>query len=218
MFSKAVRIFEEHSDSCSTRKRDLLFEQRWNHPKSYVKELLFMNKCHEEVIKGIRPSTVIFTRHDICRTCGALDSNPGLQWIKTNRGGGQTYHDPGQILCYPIIDLAAFKIKQGSYNEILCQWLYNSIFFLVCTEVSLYKEERPEIMKNGLWLSGKKVAFIGTRISQGVTLHGFSVNFNTDLNEFTKILPCGYKNLPVGNLNIEANKIVEALIKFCPFK
>jgi lipoyl(octanoyl) transferase len=131
----------------------------------------------------------------------------GIEFYKTNRGGDITYHGPGQIVGYPIIDLENFKTDIGWYLRTLEQIIINAIapFGL--------KGERS-IGETGVWLDvdvkGKerKICAMGVRCSRWVTMHGFALNVNVDLSYFNYIIPCGIENKQVASMHKELNKNV----------
>ena len=129
--------------------------------------------------------------------------NHGIQVIKTDRGGQITYHGPGQLICYPLIDLHRKKIYPKEFLTIV-----QSIILDVLKELNLEGKLIKEAPGVYLPLSGgkdiftglAKVASVGIKISRGCTYHGFSINVAMDLSPFYHIFPCGYEGLRVVNL------------------
>ncbi len=122
-------------------------------------------------------------------------------FVHTNRGGDITYHGPGQLVGYPIFDLANFGIGLRQYIE----WLEDAIIEFI----ALYGL-RGERMKGatGVWLDtdtarARKLCAIGVRSSRYVTMHGFALNINTDLSYFSHINPCGFTDKGVTSLAVE---------------
>lgn len=172
------------------------------------------------------PDTLVFTEHPPVYTLGRrkeaqqnllLDSQKleakGIQLIQTNRGGDITYHGPGQIVGYPIINLENHK-DLHAYLRNLEQVLINSLGYL-----GLAASRRPS--KTGIWLENRKIAAIGVAVKQWVTYHGFALNVLNDLAPFKDIVPCGIspeegtvtslaQELPRTNLDL---KEVKAIIK-----
>ena len=171
-----------------------------------------MASIHADVVNKKTDSKIIFTRHFPVMTGGLTTKTLEIDFVKTDRGGGATYHDPGQIIMYPIIRIADFGIEINQYNGILEEWLYKSIKDL---KFNCIKKD------TGIWIESedhyKKVAFIGTRIKDGVSKYGFAINLNTRLELFNKFAPCGVKNMSVGNLNIDAEQLLSTLKHNCPF-
>jgi lipoyl(octanoyl) transferase len=142
------------------------------------------------------PDTLVFTEHNPVYTVGlrsGADQNlvwsaahlarEGIEVVKTNRGGDITYHGPGQIVGYPIVDLSPRK-DLHEYLRFLEQVMVNTVgaFGLAAT--------RRE-GKTGIWVGTRKVAAIGVAVRRWVAYHGFALNVNPDLAHFQGIVPCG---------------------------
>lgn len=108
----------------------------------------------------------------------------GIEFHSTNRGGDITYHGPGQIVGYPILDLREWKRDVVAYVRALEQVLIDAI---ATFGISAERVQGA----TGVWVNGAKVAAIGVHISRWVTLHGFALNVTTDLDYFRYIVPCG---------------------------
>ena len=108
----------------------------------------------------------------------------GIDFHHTDRGGDVTYHGPGQIVCYPIVDLRDWKRDVLAYVRGLEQVLIGAL-----TEFGI--DGAPMGGATGVWVNGAKVAAIGVHISRWITSHGFALNLDTDLNYFRYIVPCG---------------------------
>jgi len=124
-----------------------------------------------------------------------------VQFIKTNRGGDITYHGPGQIVGYPIIDLDNFDLDILAYMRTLEE--------VIIRVLALYgiKGERSE-GETGVWLdTGKanvrKICAMGVKTSRWISMHGFALNVDTDLSYFNHIIPCGIKNKGVTSIQKE---------------
>jgi lipoyl(octanoyl) transferase len=126
----------------------------------------------------------------------------GISFFHTNRGGDITYHGPGQIVGYPIIDLEKYYTDIGRYLRNL-----EEVIIRVMAHYGL-KGERSK-GETGVWLdpdvpgSERKICAMGVRCSRWVTMHGFAFNVNTDLSYFGHIIPCGIKNKQVTSLEKE---------------
>ena len=132
--------------------------------------------------------------------------NKSIKVIKTNRGGKITYHGPGQLICYFVIDLKKRKKDIRKFVSIIEKTIINTIKF--------YNIETFADKKNiGIWYDDnsniKKVAAIGIRVSKWIAYHGFSININNDLEKYKSIIPCGIKDKGVTNLNIIKNQNYE---------
>jgi lipoyl(octanoyl) transferase len=113
--------------------------------------------------------------------------------FETNRGGDVTFHGPGQLVGYPIVDLGSIRKDVGWYLRVLEEVLIRTI-----QELGLPAERRPGM--TGVWVGESKVAAIGVHISRWVTSHGFALNVATDLRYFRHIIPCGIYAFPVSSL------------------
>ena len=103
-----------------------------------------------------------------------------------DRGGDITYHGPGQIVGYPIIDLKNWKQGDHLYLRNL-----EEVIIRTCAEYGLQTERKEKY--TGVWLGERKICAIGIKVSRWITMHGFAFNVNTDLNLFNGIVPCGIK-------------------------
>ena len=125
----------------------------------------------------------------------------GASFYKINRGGDITYHGPGQIVGYPILDLENFFTDIHKYLRFL-----EEMIILTLAEYSIKSERSPG--ETGVWLDvgtpfARKICAMGVRASRWVTMHGFAFNVNADLGYFDNIIPCGIKGKAVTSLNVE---------------
>lgn len=125
-------------------------------------------------------------------------------YYKINRGGDITYHGPGQIVGYPILDLDNFFTDIHKYLRLL-----EEMVILTLAEYGLKAERSPG--ETGVWLDvgtpfARKICAMGVRASRWVTMHGFALNVNADLGYFDNIIPCGIKGKAVTSLNVELGK------------
>jgi lipoyl(octanoyl) transferase len=126
------------------------------------------------------------------------------KFYRINRGGDITYHGPGQIVGYPILDLDNFFTDIHKYLRLL-----EEMVILTLTEYGL-KAERSE-GETGVWLDvgtpfARKICAMGVRASRWVTMHGFALNVNANLGYFDLMIPCGIKGKAVTSLNVELGK------------
>ena len=145
---------------------------------------------------GLVGDTLLVTEHDPVYTIGKggdenhlLASeeelkNGGISLFRIDRGGDITYHGPGQLVGYPIIDLQDYKADLHWYLRSL-----EEVLILALEEFDI-DGVREEGM-TGVWVKGEKIAAIGVKISRWITMHGFALNVNTDLSKFDRIIPCG---------------------------
>ena len=137
----------------------------------------------------------------------------GATFYKINRGGDITYHGPGQIVGYPILDLDNFFTDIHKYLRFL-----EEIIILTLAEYDLKTERSPG--ETGVWLDvgtpfARKICAMGVRASRWVTMHGFALNVNADLGYFDNIIPCGIRGKAVTSLNNElgVDKVDEEEVK-----
>jgi lipoyl(octanoyl) transferase len=128
----------------------------------------------------------------------------GATFYKINRGGDITYHGPGQIVGYPILDLENFFTDIHKYLRLL-----EESIILTIAEYGL-KGERSE-GETGVWLDvgtpfARKICALGIRCSRWVTMHGFALNVNTNLGYFDHIVPCGIRGKAVASMEAELNR------------
>ena len=152
--------------------------------------------------------TLVFTEHEPVFTMGVrpgAESNliwsatelerRGIAVVPTNRGGDITYHGPGQIVGYPIVNLAPRK-DLHAYLRFVEQVLINTVGTL-----GLAADRRAG--KTGIWLGPRKIAAIGVAVKKWTTYHGFALNVNTDLTPFSGIVPCGITDGTVTSMQAE---------------
>ena len=138
-----------------------------------------------------------------------------IKILETNRGGKITYHGPGQLICYFVIDLKKRKKDIRNFISIIEKTIIETLQFFNIKTFS----DKENI---GIWYGdneeSKKVAAIGVRISKWIAYHGFSININNDLDMYKNIVPCGIKNMQStsflleGKTDISMNNIVEKLL------
>ncbi len=162
-------------------------------------------------IAGEIGDTLVFTEHDPVYTLGVrLGAARHLLWneaelarrgiavVATNRGGDITYHGPGQIVGYPIVDLTPRR-DLHAYLRFLEQVLINA-----AGSLGLAAGRRPG--QTGIWLGSRKLAAIGVAVKRWVTFHGFALNVNNDLAPFGGIVPCGISDGTVTSLRQELGR------------
>ena len=193
-----------------------------SYEEGYNKQL----EVHAEVVSGKRPDTVLLLEHTSVYTAGKrteLDELPddGSEFVETNRGGKITWHGPGQLVGYPIMRLPQ-PIDVVNYVRYLEKTLID-----VIAELGV-KGERVE-GRTGVWVDNGdelvKVAAIGIRVSEKVTMHGFALNCNNSLEPYEHIIACGIQDARSGTLSelasrdvtpVEAATLVEQIMKEIP--
>ncbi len=131
----------------------------------------------------------------------------GATFYKINRGGDITYHGPGQIVGYPILDLENFFTDIHKYLRLL-----EEAIILTLAEYGIASERSEG--ETGVWLGvgtpfARKICAMGVRASRWVTMHGFALNVNADLGYFDNIIPCGIKGKAVTSLHVELGREVD---------
>jgi lipoyl(octanoyl) transferase len=156
---------------------------------------------HEPVYtlgRNADPSNVIASADELTRL--------GIETVQIGRGGDVTYHGPGQLVGYPIINLKRLAKGPAWYVEQLERMLV-----LVLAEYNVHAT--GDNSNRGVWVKADKIAAIGVRITGGITMHGFALNVSTDLNHYKGIIPCGIRNKGVTSLNILVPDIRMADVK-----
>ncbi len=137
-----------------------------------------------------------------------MRSMKGIEFFRTNRGGDITFHGPGQIVGYPILDLEKFYTDIGKYLRNI-----EEVIILTLAEYGIKGDRSPG--ETGVWIDpdikGKerKICAIGVRSSRWITMHGFALNVNTDLNYFNFIVPCGITDKQVTSLERELGRSMD---------
>jgi lipoyl(octanoyl) transferase len=163
---------------------------------------------------------LLFTEHPPVYTLGKsgnrenvlLDEDglkeKGIQFFNTNRGGDITFHGPGQIVGYPILDLEKFYTDIGKY-------LRNLEEVIILTLAAYHIKGERSSGETGVWIEPgvpgreRKICAIGVRCSRWITMHGFAFNVNTDLSYFNHIIPCGIMNKQVTSLEKELGYLTD---------
>jgi lipoyl(octanoyl) transferase len=126
----------------------------------------------------------------------------GVDLATTGRGGDVTYHGPGQLVAYPILDLKPDRADVYNYVRNLEQVMIR------VSQAFGVEAGRIEGL-TGAWVGGSKIGAIGVRVSRWITSHGFAYNVNTDLSYFNLIIPCGIRDHGVTSLSRELARAVE---------
>ena len=170
---------------------------------SYSKALELQLKTQKERMDNKIDDTIILVEHPPVLTTGRRDQshnifvNPeevGAELVKTTRGGEVTYHGPGQIVGYVILDLVIYKKGIKSFVFDL-----EEVFIYLLKEtykIDAYRDKKHR----GVWVNDAKVTAIGLAVNHGITMHGFAFNVNPDLSHFDWIVPCGIEGKAVTSL------------------
>jgi lipoyl(octanoyl) transferase len=173
----------------------------------YEKAWQVQRNIHGEVVSGLRPNTLLLLEHPSVFTAGrrTLDSEKpqdGTPVIDVDRGGKITWHGPGQLVGYPIVKLANPHELVGFVREI------ESGLINVCADLGIHAVCVSG--RSGVWVrderGDRKIAAIGIRVTQGVTMHGFALNVCPDLAAFNQIIPCGIADADVTSIAKELKR------------
>ena len=158
----------------------------------------------EKVHSGQEPNTLLLLEHPHVYTKGRLSKQSdillpeaelaarGVPVYETDRGGQVTYHGPGQLVVYPIVNLKDWG-GPVKYVRALEQ-------VMIATLAEMGVTARCESGNTGVWTDQGKIAAIGVKISRGIAFHGFAINVNTDLSHYQHIIPCGISDRPVTSI------------------
>lgn len=190
------------------------YKKAWDYQEQLFKEILDIKIGNRrEELNLSTPNYLLVVEHPHVYTLGksgkaehlllseAELNSKNATYYKINRGGDITYHGPGQLVGYPILDLDNFFTDIHKYLRLL-----EEVIIMTLKEYGL-KPERSQ-GETGVWLDvgtpyARKICALGVRASRWVTMHGFALNVNADLGYFDHIIPCGIQGKAVTSLNVE---------------
>ncbi|CDF80519.1 Octanoyltransferase [Formosa agariphila KMM 3901] len=190
------------------------YKDTWDYQEDLFKQIVDLKiQNRREGTQIPTPNYFLFVEHPHVYTLGKsghmsnmlLDEEQlkekGATFYKINRGGDITYHGPGQIVGYPILDLDNFFTDIHKYLRFL-----EEVIILTLSEYGVASERSPG--ETGVWLDvgtpfARKICAMGVRASRWVTMHGFALNVNANLGYFDNIIPCGIRGKAVTSLNVE---------------
>ena len=192
-------------------------------PVKYEDALGFMENRLSEIDKKNSKDLIWILEHQELYTAGTSSSendilDKSIKIIKTNRGGKITYHGPGQLICYFVIDLKKDKKDIRKFISVIEKTIINTLKFY---DIETFADKENIC----IWYNDngniKKIAAIGVRVSKWIAYHGFSININNNLKKYDAIIPCGIKDKGITNLKeIKdqnytelGNKLIENFIK-----
>jgi lipoate-protein ligase B len=179
--------------------------------KEYDKVLQFQHILVNHRKQGKIANTVIIVEHMPVITLGARESankllvteeelaKENIEVAEIRRGGGATAHNPGQLVFYPILDLAQLKLGVTEYVRQL-----EAIGIELLEKFGVSSQRKPKFP--GLWVGEKKIASIGVRVSRQITYHGMAINISNDLGIFKTIVPCGLEGVEMTSVLKETGK------------
>lgn len=200
------------------------YKETWDYQETLFKEIVDVKLEKRAVSELVTPNYFLFVEHPHVYTLGKSGdmSNlllsekqleaKGATFYKINRGGDITYHGPGQIVGYPILDLENFFTDIHKYLRFL-----EEVIILTLAEYGVTGTRSEG--ETGVWLDvgtpfARKICAMGVRASRWVTMHGFALNVNANLGYFDNIIPCGIKGKAVTSLHVELGReIDEAEVK-----
>lgn len=190
------------------------YKETWEYQEKLFQSILDLKvKNRREETEEETPNYFLFVEHPHVYTLGKSGDienlllnedqlkDKGATFYKINRGGDITYHGPGQIVGYPILDLENFFTDIHKYLRLL-----EETMILVLKDYGI--ESGRSEGETGVWLGAgtpfaRKICAMGVRASRWVTMHGFALNVNSDLGYFDNIIPCGIRGKGVTSLNVE---------------
>lgn len=205
--------------------RQRSYKEIWDYQEKLLKEntdTKALLRAADPAVEAALPSTVhrlLFVEHEPVYTLGKNGKESHvlisaeerqqkqIEYFHINRGGDITFHGPGQLVGYPILDLEKLKPDLGWYLRSL-----EEVIILTMAEYGLKGERSPG--ETGVWLDPdqkgreRKICAMGIKCSRWVTMHGFAFNVNTDLGYFSHIVPCGIENKQVTSLQKELGREV----------
>lgn len=180
---------------------------------SYKVSLEQQIDTHSKVLNQELTDTIIFVEHEPVYTLGKnADQNniltnypKDVEIYNIDRGGDVTYHGPGQLVGYPIINIKNLNMSIGRYIHTLEEILIKTL-----KKLDISAQIRDKLI--GVWVDDEKIGAIGVRVQNGVTKHGFALNINTDLSYYDGIIPCGIDNCKVTSVEKILNKKIELML------
>ena len=171
-------------------------------PIKYEVAIEFLEERLKDINDNKKSDLIWILEHDEIYTAGTSYKeeeilNKDIKLIKTNRGGKITYHGPGQLICYFVIDL---KKRNKDIRKFIT--LIEKIIIESLSDFNIKSSGDPKNI--GIWVNDqnsiKKIAAIGVRVSKWIAYHGFAININNDLTKYKNIIPCGISDKGVTNL------------------
>ena len=161
----------------------------------------FQKEFHNKVLLGKEADTLFLVEHEPVYTLGKNANNNNLlkkansnvKVFNVERGGDITYHGPGQLVGYPILDLHNYQKNISWFMRTL-----ESILIETLSSFGIHANQKEGL--TGVWVGDEKIGAQGVRISRWVTMHGVSLNVNTDLSYFESIVPCGIVNCEITSM------------------
>ena len=173
----------------------------------YCDAVAVQESLREQVRRGEEPESLLLLEHPHVYTLGrSADrseiladskwlSDRGVEVAESDRGGQVTYHGPGQLVGYPILDLSPDRRDLRRYMRDLMEVLVRTL-----ADFEVTARARPKLPELGVWSGERKLASVGVHVSRWITTHGFALNVTTDLSYFSGIVPCGLQSDQMGTI------------------
>ncbi|MDF1825261.1 MAG: lipoyl(octanoyl) transferase LipB [Verrucomicrobiales bacterium] len=180
---------------------------RWLGRVNYAEGLSLQEELVEQRHKGLIEDTVLLLEHDPVYTIGRTRDRSSLRnpdslpfpVIETNRGGQATFHGPGQLVGYLILDLNAYGRDLHHYLREL-----ESLLIDFTAKFGITAQRRDGL--TGVWIDNRKLASIGVGVRKWISMHGFGLNISSDLSGYEAITPCGISDVVMTSLSIESSR------------
>ena len=200
------------------------YQEAWDYQEALLREnvRIKIDAREQNALSAPTVHRLLFVEHPPVYTLGksghmenvlmndAAMEEKGVEFFHTNRGGDITFHGPGQLVGYPILDLEKFRTDVGWYLRSL-----EEVGIRVLAEYGIRGDRSPG--ETGIWIEPgirgreRKICAMGVRCSRWVTMHGFALNVNTDLSWFGNIIPCGIAGKQVTSLEKELGRPVDIM-------
>lgn len=181
-------------------------------PQDYGRILEFQESLRNDVVAKKSAGSVLFLEHGPVYTSGIrgkdedfLKPAGDIPVFSIRRGGELTFHGPGQLVIYPVIDFRTYGFASIKEFVLFFADSIKSVLTGFCGVKNLEWHDE----KAGLWVEDKKIAFTGMHFKKFVPIHGFSVNISNDLSYFSRIVPCGIPNCKITSVKAETGKIFQ---------
>lgn len=183
----------------------------WLGRQPYGKMFELQQELRRKIHKENGPEHLLLLEHDPVYTVGrnakAGDVLADPEWLKergievaeTNRGGQVTYHGPGQLVGYPILDLKPDRRDIGKYV-----WDLQEVLIRTLADFGIEGRRKDGKENIGVWVGDRKIASIGVHLAHWITIHGFALNVQTRLDDFSGIVACGLRDVTMTSMEMEA--------------
>ncbi|MFZ4115579.1 MAG: lipoyl(octanoyl) transferase LipB [Chthoniobacterales bacterium] len=182
------------------------YESSWLGRMDYEDGLRLQEKLVAQKIAGDSKNYLLFLEHESVYTMGRRKDDSSLGKIalphpvhRIGRGGEATYHGPGQLVCYPILDLSLFQRDLHAYLRFLEELLIQTL-----AHYNIVAVRREGL--TGVWVQDRKIASLGIGVRKWISFHGLALNVSGDLSPFQKITPCGINGVTITSLEQEAQR------------